>query len=294
MNSPADGRRRRSRPPQAAFIIRVARFGRYLASQPPRRSARIVWYGVLRMPALRRTSVVTIDGLKLEAPTNGEVWRRIMTTGGYEGDVRRALQSLLKPTDVCVDVGANIGVHSIAMARNVPEGHVHAIEPVPAARALLQTNIARNAIPNVTVHPVAIANTAGHAIFNVTKDSVYSSLSATGRDRVVEQHEVAVETLDRLFPGGIDVLKIDIEGGELDCLHGATRLLGGRRRPRIIVCELSSQNHDAIGSDPRGPLNLLQDYGYTPYRCVDGSMLRGWRGDQDGEEVIFLDRTCEV
>ena len=148
------------------------------------------------------------------------------------------LDCVLRPGDVMVDVGANIGTYTCWAARTVgASGQVHAFEPVPGTRTVLSAHVDQNALSNVTVHPVAVGDTPGElTLFTVPGISGWSATYP--RDEGSVPVTMPVVTLDDQFPGKVPrLVKIDVEGFEPQVLRGMTRLMNGDTPP-IIALEL--------------------------------------------------------
>ena len=127
------------------------------------------------------------------------------------------LPSLLRPANVLLDIGANQGQFTRAMARKFG-CKVHAVEPNPHLCAALH----ELAIPGVTVHGVALADTRGLRPFLLMNNSESSHICATDNssERVVQVEAVTLEDLISEIPdAGIDLIKIDVEGAELEVLE---------------------------------------------------------------------------
>jgi FkbM family methyltransferase len=136
-----------------------------------------------------------------------------------------------------VDVGAHVGLYTVAVARHGP-GSVLAFEPNPSARAQLTANVALNGCESVLVVPKAVGDAPGTALLHVprTPDPSFSSL-AGGRFAEGEPVDVEVTTVDaEVEAAGLrpSVVKIDVEGGELAVVAGMQRTLE-RHRPVLLV-----------------------------------------------------------
>lgn len=175
---------------------------------------------------------------------------RISTDGGTvsygigtaEPLVQRVLQAHVRPGDTFYDIGANVGFLTLVGARLVGRGGtVVAFEPAPATAALLDANVARNALGTVRVQRIALGAEAGQAAFTVAAENQYgrmASLELNGT-QAVEQITVRVERLDALVDGGLpppSVIKMDIEGAETEALAGAAETLATHRP--VVLCEL--------------------------------------------------------
>jgi FkbM family methyltransferase len=142
--------------------------------------------------------------------------------------MHRLMDDVVNPGDTFVDVGANIGYNTVyAQALVGPSGLVIAIEPAPDNLEVLQRQLETNAMLGVVVHGVAVGEQSEvRNLYLRGELSAVNSLFPEGcYGPVTEVTPVPVEPLDTLIPGKADVIKIDVEGGELDVLRGATRLL---------------------------------------------------------------------
>ncbi|MCP9476014.1 MAG: FkbM family methyltransferase [Nitrospira sp.] len=148
----------------------------------------------------------------------------------HEQGTEKLLRRVLKEGGTFVDVGANIGYFTKFASKLVgARGRVFAFEPMPAALRLLRMNTAP--LPNVTIFPVALSDTKGMATFYVRKKGDMSSLSY---DSGATPVPVTVSTLDESLAdqARIDLIKIDVEGSELEVLRGG-RLILQRHRPIV-------------------------------------------------------------
>jgi FkbM family methyltransferase len=142
--------------------------------------------------------------------------------------IHRLMDRCLRPGAVVVDVGANIGWNAIRAARLVgPTGRVIAVEPTPDTLDVLRRNVAASGLGNLVVEPVAAGRAPGTAEFYLRGGvSAVNSLYPESRySRVTGVLKVPVVPLDDLVEGPVALVKIDVEGAELDVLEGMPRLL---------------------------------------------------------------------
>jgi FkbM family methyltransferase len=163
-------------------------------------------------------------------------------TGTHEVQVQQALIRSLRPGDHVWDVGANIGYLSLLAARIVgPGGRVIAVEPDPDCAAAIRNNAALNDLDTVDVVEAAAADRSGIAELVVVRDRLWTRLASVGDhhegEARVEVRTLALDDLDRPPPA---LVKIDVEGAELDVIAGMTRLLRDARP--IVVCEMHGRN----------------------------------------------------
>src|SRR5262249_27038040 len=152
-------------------------------------------------------------------------YRLAYFTGTYEDGIARVLSQLTRPTDVCVDAGANIGWHTTLLAAR-SEGAVHAFEPAPKTFDRLLINLELNGWTNkVVANRVALSESNGTATVHLFPDlpEGHASLSNMGRSNF-EAATTPQITLDSYLAerhlAQVDVIKIDVEGSELALLRG--------------------------------------------------------------------------
>jgi FkbM family methyltransferase len=182
------------------------------------------------------------------------------------GNIRlhRLFDQAIRPGDRVVDVGANIGYNTVyAAARTGPSGLVVAVEPAADNVMVLRENIAANALTNVVVHAIALGRSHQvrdlflrgdvSAVNSLFPTSVYASVTSV--------EKVAVAPLDDLVDGKANVVKIDVEGAELEVLGGMTKILGCSGIQLIVEWHPLLQEAAGHGSDalPR----FLLDQGFT-------------------------------
>jgi FkbM family methyltransferase len=162
-----------------------------------------------------------------------------------------------------VDVGAHTGYNTVYAAGLVgPRGRVIAIEPAADNVRVLRHNVAANRLTNVTVHAVAAGRIHEvrelflrgdvSAVNSLFAESVYATV--TGVDRV------PVAPLDALVDGDADLVKIDVEGAELDVLAGMTRLMGSA--PIQLIVEWHPRLQEAAGYTADALPRFLLEHGF--------------------------------
>lgn len=203
---------------------------------------------------------VAFAGARLHIP--GSLAIRLSTVFGNRR-IHRLMDPFLRPGAVAVDAGANIGYNTVYMAQRVgPSGRVIAVEPAGDNLEVLRHNVSRNGLANVTIAPVAAGRTSEtrsfflrgdiSAVNSFYQDSVYANVTG-----VVS---VPVEPLDSLVEGDADMVKIDVEGAELDVLAGMTRLL---QSPTIaLVVEWHPLLQEKAGYDADALPRVLLSQGF--------------------------------
>jgi FkbM family methyltransferase len=190
----------------------------------------------------------------------------LIQTGEYQPEVSAAVAKWLPPGGVMVDVGANVGFMTMLGARRAgPAGRVLAIEPNPAMVVAVRRHLERNLISNVRLVQAGCSETRGSLPLYIAPDGNpgRTSLSAKNADSQ-RSVEVDVMPLDELVaefnPLRLDLLKIDVEGAELQVLQGAKETL--RRFRPVILMEVDPHLLASFGTRPEEIFNLLSELGY--------------------------------
>jgi len=191
----------------------------------------------------------------------------------------RLIERLLARGGDFVGVGAHISMYSVNVARR-KRGRVLALEPNAHARAQLEQNLALNDCGNVTVEGIAASDSLGYGALHVPTegDSSWSTLM-DGRldadDAVDETTTLDLEVARHVLSPA--VVKIDVEGAEVDVLRGSRAVL--RRRPALLV-ELVEQNAAAV-------VGALGRLGYSVARAGT-RRLEPWAEAPGAANAVFL------
>jgi FkbM family methyltransferase len=160
--------------------------------------------------------------------------------GTFEPAETECARRYARTGTMAIDVGANIGMFTIPLARAVGEsGRVLAIEPAAENVERLESNLLLNMLCNVEVKPMAAAEKVGQLLLKLGADPAFHSTTAIVRGREGDGSvTVPADTLDNLWAAAgtppVSFLKIDTEGGEISVLRGAEKLLR-TERPAILV-----------------------------------------------------------
>jgi len=185
----------------------------------------------------------------------------------YEPEVRSVVRKILKPGDTFVDCGANVGYFSVLAGRLVgPEGKVLAIEANPDSLRLLQRNLRANGFGDA-VHCALTSHSGDVDLFMPTTGATYSSLRVGGlaKGEGLRSFKVPGRMLDEIVASlglkKINLIKIDIEGGELDVLASARKILN-QYRPLVLI-EYSTNTWPAFDATPQRLKDLMNQQRYS-------------------------------
>ena len=144
-----------------------------------------------------------------------------------------------KPGDTVLDLGGNIGFFALSMQRNGRGVHVHSFEPASDTRARLETNVAENGLAGVvTIYPYAVTDKPGVVLLKKAEQAGHRSLFASRFvDGGTEEEVRAVSLAEAVAMTGataVDLLKIDIEGAEIEVVEGADAATWAKVR-RVVI-----------------------------------------------------------
>jgi FkbM family methyltransferase len=215
---------------------------------------------------VRPLTVVPVDDVRLTVDLNDRMLgRRLYLGGDHEPELRALMRQLPLGGGVCVDVGANVGLHTVVMSRLVgPAGRVLAFEPDPHNFRLLETNLRLNGAGNVTARQCAIGDTDG--VCRLARNPRnYADCRVTSELPAWSSHDVPLTTLDAalpaLPPGAITFLKLDVQGSECRVLRGMRHTLA-RHPDLVMVVEIFPGGLHQAGASPRELVELLTDLGF--------------------------------
>ena len=208
--------------------------------------------------------------------------KRLRNIGGERSIIKR-ICSKLRPHDTFADIGANVGLFSLAVAAQLSErGQVIAFEPEPRNFSHLVRNFELNGLSHrLQAEQSVLTDRAGTAQLRISGevgDGTHSLLSGT----IDSERSVHAERLDdfsarhQVYP---DVIKIDVEGAELLVLRGMQQLLI-KHPPRLLMIEVHGQHLRDAGERPEEVAELLTSNGY----CCERS------SERHGEEHLWFSK----
>lgn len=200
-----------------------------------------------------------------------EYWR---VKSMFEEDVLSSVLADLETGDVFYDVGANIGVYSCLVGDVLPGESIVAFEPHPTNEQVLQENLQRNEV-DATVFQQALSDEDGEVSLAVAVEShttspghnlieVNDSVKKYGEDgaeKVRTEMSRGDGLIDQQGLPAPTVLKIDVEGAELDVLRGLEDTL--RNHCRVVYCEVHRNHIRRFGGSDAELRNFLETCGFT-------------------------------
>lgn len=219
---------------------------------PHKRMSRWAAHGLLNplSPLIARGELSILGGLAVRLRIDARSFKPwgaqayAVLTGTHEIQVQQAIVRSAGAGDHVWDVGANIGYLALIAARIVGStGGVVAIEPDAGCARAIRTNAALNGLTQIDVVEAAASDTSGRAELVVVRDRLWTRLASVGDHHESEQRvEVATIALDDVDQPPPTVIKIDVEGAELEVVAGMQRLLRDHRP--VVICEMHGRNAD--------------------------------------------------
>lgn len=203
----------------------------------------------------------------MSVPIDDLIGVRLFSTGSFESTQVEGLTSYLETKDrsgVMLDIGANIGVYSIAFASYFQK--IYSFEANPVTFKLFDANLNFSSIGNVQPLNIALSNQAGSGVMYVPRNGNlgWASMVAGHHPEAVDEVVIHRDKLDdvlrklEVHPSQISLIKMDVEGHELSVLEGARETLS-LHQPDILCEVLTSEAGAPV-------LSFLTDIGYDRFR----------------------------
>jgi FkbM family methyltransferase len=268
------------RPDLGAIASKVAPPARVrrLRARRPRRVLLRALDGVLARHPVSYARAPTPFGFTLAGETGDLLQRRVFVFGVWEPHISRWVRGFLRPGDVVLDIGANVGYFSLLCATRVGRtGRVIAFEPVPSVVECLRGNLELNGVDWVDVRPVIVSDEPGEAeIFrgpprNLGR-STTSAEDASADDGFTSEGTIpkvrASDAVDEQLWERIRLVKIDTEGDELRTLQGLLPLLRSARTGTRVLVEVTPDELVARGGTPAEIFDLMGEAGFAEAYAV--------------------------
>jgi FkbM family methyltransferase len=223
-------------------------------------------------PTQRRAIVETALGFLVRVQDDG-LYDSVYTWGTYEPDVSRRLIAVVQAGEHALDVGANVGWFSLCLAHH--GAYVYAFEPLDSHVAALRENISLNGLAKrIEVVQTAVGAEPGTLVLYTFPGTSTDHATATrmGRtDCVATPCEITSldAWVNRSGVGRVSLLKVDVEGHELEVFRGAAHLLGNESAP-LVAFEVSPANLRDRRLGPEEVFGSLRDLGYDRFVRISG------------------------
>lgn len=213
-----------------------------------------------------RKSFIYRNSIRLNLDLGDWIQQQIYFTGDYEKNEIDYLYSVLKDGDTFIDVGGNIGLFSLNASRIVgKDGRVYAFEAFKPNYEKFSQHLSMNNFKNVTLEHLAVADQNNFIEILYNENYENAGMASSYLESFTAKEKVKSIILDDYVKNQriikIDLIKMDIEGGEFAALQGMEEILT-RYRPKIII----EINNIALKSSEHSEeelIRLLFDKGYS-------------------------------
>ena len=196
--------------------------------------------------------------------------------GYYEKELGDLLNKIVKPGDVFLDLGANIGYFSLLVATNFPSVKVISFEPVQELFQNMNDNISLNSIKNIsTVHAAVGETSEEKELFVAAPDNLGMSSFYQPGNYSGKTERVKVVTIDDWFKTSglskMDVIKLDIEGSELAALKGMKEIL--QKQKPILIVEVNPETLSMFNLKPFDIYDYLKQLNFEGFLILENARL---------------------
>jgi len=231
------------------------------------------------------------DGIGFDLDVHECVQKAIFCFHYFEPVDVEAFRTFIKQDATVIDVGANIGQYSLLASKLMGQtGEIYAFEPSVDIQPKLKRNIDLNNFENIEVIPCAVAATSGvmkfypaNEVANQGVGSLMPVQEYRSNIRSNEGVDVDVMSLDD-FCGArgiekVDVLKIDVEGFDLEVLKGATKLM--KNNPDLVIMsEVEPMNLEQLGVTAKDFYNFMESQSFHAWYAEKGGELKRLKGEK--------------
>jgi FkbM family methyltransferase len=213
------------------------------------------------------------DDLKINLYKNSVLSKLIFD--GFEKNEEIFIQRIIKPGDTFIDIGANIGLHSLFAAKAMRgSGSIYAFEPTPQTVERLKENVLLNNLTDsISIHPIGLSNQEGTLNLNIADNGydAWNSFASIKHITVSSHVAVPVSTLDSFIVdenidiSNISLVKIDVEGWEIKVLEGMQKALDDKAFSAAFLVEFTEENMFRAGYSCKELFMFLTRNGYNWY-----------------------------
>lgn len=190
------------------------------------------------------------------------IHKQLILDGIRERKSTRIMERFVRPDDVILELGANIGYYVLIESTVLSDnGYIYAVEPAPDNVELLKKNIALNNIKNIEVSNMAMSNRKGTAKLYLGQACNLHSLINSSGSSDAKYVEVQTDTIDNFLKGKkpITFLRMDVEGYETEVIDGMQDTLKSQSFKRLFV---EIHPHRVSTAKMQNFLKTLHDYGF--------------------------------
>lgn len=204
------------------------------------------------------------------------IQQQLFWYGYYEKELGDLMKKTVKPGDVFLDIGANIGYFSLLVANNSPSVKVISFEPVAGLFQNMNENISLNNIKNIaTVNAATGEITEEKELFISAPDNLGMSSFHQPENYSGKKESVKVVAIDDWFKTSglskIDVIKLDVEGSELAALKGMKEVL--QKQKPVLIVEVNPETLSMFNLKPSDIYDYLKQLNFEGFLILENARL---------------------
>ncbi len=231
-----------------------------------------------------------LPGTYLYVNPTDHIQQQLFWYGYYEKDAILLWQQLVHKDSCVIDIGANIGYYSVVAAYKTESGRVYAFEPLNEAYGQLLQNINTNKFTNIQTYPVAVTNLAGKELFYISGPDNTGMSGLKQADNFSGNTEMITTVLlddwiKNIHTRKIDLIKMDIEGAEMNALYGMQDII--KQYQPVFFIEINQLHLQKFGYTPSQVYHFLFSLGYAAYMPVSGPALIKLTDSAEADTIIF-------
>jgi len=235
-----------------------------------------------------------LNGMPIEVDARDMVGSHILRNGVWEPETAAFFLGWLRPGMTFVDAGAHVGHYTLLASDLIGAGgRVIAFEPHPLLVQVLRRNVERAGCANATVSELALGRASGavdlilHPCDNFGASSLRADTQAGHRPRAPVELTTLDDYLERAGGPKVDVVKLDVEGAELDVIDGARATLAAN--PDILlVVEFLRENARRFGRDVEDLESRLRELGFLLFTLTPSGPCRYERVGELAANVVAV------
>lgn len=240
----------------------------------------------------------TSDGRTLKVNFDNHFAHFVYFLGEYEPSITNIIRKIVKPGDVCFDIGGNIGWFTTLLQTIVGEnGEVHSFEPVPPTFNVLEENVKSNINSEIVrLNNFALGEEEGEVNLHIFDDlpDGHASISDFGQTEFTA-YKCKIKTVNSYLRSNkinnVNFIKVDIEGAELTMLKGATDLFK-QKIPPIFEIEMALATTKGFGYVPNDIIEFIKSQYEYEFFAIDEETCKLKRIEKFEPEDIGANVLC--
>lgn len=205
------------------------------------------------------------------------IQQQLFWYGYYEKELRELLKKIVRPGDVFLDLGANIGYFSLLVANDFPSAKIISFEPIKALFQNMNDNISLNNIKNISTINAAVGEINDEEdLFVSAPDNLGMSSFKQPENYSGKKEKVIVVTIDDWFKTSglskIDIIKLDVEGSELAGLKGMKEVL--QKQKPVLIVEINPETLIMFNLKPSDIYDYLRQFNFEGFLILENCRLK--------------------